>query len=177
LTAISTGGGMIEVIEIDGNPISMAGDYFETLVYCSNHQLIIDFLKSSIEFDEIKSHKGSSSFIKIKSQQFPSQTILNELISFEDVTAIKLLNPVLPVMARKNMTVPFITCNEMLEYNKGKNKSLWELAVEYESARGNISGEEVLEQMLMQMYIQLTRWDGIFGKVYGRCNEHSQECH
>ena len=33
LTAISTGGGMIEVIAIDGARISMAGDYFETLVY------------------------------------------------------------------------------------------------------------------------------------------------
>ena len=153
LTAISTGGGMIEVIEIDGNAVSMAGDYFETLVYCSNHQLIIDFLQSSIEFDEITSHKGNSSFIKIKSQQFPSQTILNELLEFEDITAIKLLNPVLPVMARKNMTVPFITCNEMLEYNEGKNKSLWELAVDYESARGNISGEEVFEKMRSIIHI------------------------
>ena len=36
LTAISTGGGMIEVINIDGNKVSMAGDYHETLVYCNN---------------------------------------------------------------------------------------------------------------------------------------------
>ena len=34
LTAISTGGGMIEVIEIDGAPVSMAGDYYYTLIYC-----------------------------------------------------------------------------------------------------------------------------------------------
>ncbi len=34
LIAISTGGGMIEVIAIDGVPVSMAGDYFETLIYC-----------------------------------------------------------------------------------------------------------------------------------------------
>jgi len=153
LTAISTGGGMIEVIEIDGNAVSMAGDYFETLVYCSNHQSIINFLKSSIEFDDIILHKGNSSFIQIKSQTFPSQTILNELLAFEDITAIKFLNPVLPVMARKNMTVPFITCNEMLEYNEGKNKSLWELAVDYESARGNISGEEIFEKMRAIIHI------------------------
>jgi L-serine dehydratase len=35
----------------------------------------------------------------------------------------------------------------MLEYNKDKNKALWELAVEYESIRGNISKEEVMEKM------------------------------
>ena len=33
MTAISTGGGMIEVQEIDGATVSMAGDYVETLVF------------------------------------------------------------------------------------------------------------------------------------------------
>jgi L-serine dehydratase len=147
LTAISTGGGMIEVIEIDGISVSMAGDYFETLVYCENHQVVKDFLHATIEFDEIISHQGSASFVEIKSQSFPEQAILNELLAIDGVTAIKLLNPVLPVMARKNMVVPFITCNEMLAYNEEKNKSLWELAVDYESARGNISRDEVFEKM------------------------------
>ncbi len=32
LRAISTGGGIIEVIEIDGVRVSLAGDYFETLI-------------------------------------------------------------------------------------------------------------------------------------------------
>jgi L-serine dehydratase len=43
LIAISTGGGMIEVIQIDGNKVSMAGDYFETLIYCKNPESIIPF--------------------------------------------------------------------------------------------------------------------------------------
>src|SRR6476646_1773696 len=34
ITAISKGGGMIEVIEIDGNKVFMAGDFYETLIYC-----------------------------------------------------------------------------------------------------------------------------------------------
>ena len=50
-------------------------------------------------------------------------------------------------MARKNVTVPFITCAEMLQYNEGKNLSLWELAVAYESERGKISKEEVFDKM------------------------------
>lgn len=33
MTALSTGGGMIEVVEVDGIPISMAGDAHETLVF------------------------------------------------------------------------------------------------------------------------------------------------
>ena len=33
MTAISTGGGMIEVVEIDGVDVLMKGDYYETLVF------------------------------------------------------------------------------------------------------------------------------------------------
>jgi L-serine dehydratase len=50
----------------------------------------------------------------------------------------------LPIKARKTLSVPFISCNEMMEYNKGKNKALWELAVDYESTRGQISADEVI---------------------------------
>lgn len=147
LAAISTGGGMIEVIAIDDIPVSMAGDYFETLIYCKGPESIIQFLKASVAYDEIEFHKGENSFIEIKSQAFLDAGIYKELLEMEGVLFIKQLQPVLPVMARKNLQVPFITCNEMLEYNKDKNKSLWQLAVDYEMARGNISAEEVLEKM------------------------------
>jgi L-serine dehydratase len=153
LTAISTGGGMIEVTAIDEVPVSMAGDYFETLIYCSQTENIIQFLKASVPFDEIEFHKGEISFIEIKSQAFLDDAICKELQEMEGVLFIKQLNPVLPVMARKNLRVPFITCHEMLEYNKDKNKALWELAVDYEMARGNISAEEVFEKMRMIIHI------------------------
>jgi len=153
LTAISTGGGMIEVIEIDGVAVSMYGDYFETLIYCSEPEKIISFIKASIPFDHIELHKGETGFIEIKSQAFPDKAICNELLAMEGVSFIKYLEPVLPVMARKDLTVPFITCNEMMEYNAGKNKSLWELAVDYEAARGNISPEEVFEKMRAIVHI------------------------
>ena len=147
LTAISTGGGMIEVIEIDGVPVSMAGDYFETLIYCDQPEGILKFLKATIKADDIEFHKGATSFIEIKSQAFLDKGIYSELQHIEGVLSIKQLRPVLPVMARKNLQVPFITCHEMLVYNAGKNKPLWELAVEYEMARGNISATEVFEKM------------------------------
>jgi len=69
------------------------------------------------------------------------------LQAMESVLFIKKIKPVMPVMARKDLEVPFISCNEMLEYNNGKHKSLWELAIDYEKARGNISAAEVMEKM------------------------------
>jgi L-serine dehydratase len=153
LIAISTGGGMIEVINIDGNKVSMAGDYYETLIYCTDADNIIQYLKSTITYDEIIFHKGTNSFIEIKSPSAISETISKEIMLMHSVHSIKNIKPVLPIMARKAMTVPFITCNEMMQYNEGKNKALWELAVDYESMRGNISPEQVMEKMKSIIHI------------------------
>lgn len=147
LTAISTGGGMIEVVAIDEVPVSMAGDFFETLIYCSNPKEIIAFLEASVSFDEITLHKGASTFVEIKSQSFLQSGILAEIQQMDGVQSVKQLKPVLPVMARKHLVVPFITCQQMIQYNSEKNLALWQLAMEYEKARGNISADEVFEKM------------------------------
>jgi len=167
LTAISTGGGMIEVTAIDDNPVSMAGDYFETLIYCEKPAAIVPFLEASVVYDEITVHQGAVSFIAIKSQAFLDAALYKELQQMEGVLFIKQLNPVLPVMARKNLQVPFITCQEMLEYNKNKNKALWELAVDYEMARGNITANEVLEKMRSIIHIMGSAIEsGLKGTTY-----------
>lgn len=167
LTALSTGGGMIEVIEIDGASVLMAGDFYETLVYVKSGAQVLEFLKRSIAYDEIDLRSGELNFIEVKSAQFLTDSIIEELLNMDDVLFIKKLSPVLPVLARKDLSVPFITAAEMLEYNEGKNLSLWELAVHYESARGNISHDEVFEKMrsivvIMQNAIEI----GVNGTSY-----------
>ena len=147
LQAISTGGGMIEVISIDGLKVSMNGDYFETLIYCREADKIVEFLKTATECDEISIHEGELTFVEVKSQSFLDVDVLEDLWKTGGVWSIKQLNPVLPVMARKGMKVPFISCAQMLEYNEGKSLSLWQLAIEYEKMRGNISEKEVMQKM------------------------------
>lgn len=147
VTALSMGGGMIEVIEIDGATVSMAGDFYETLVYIKHSAQIMDYIQGAFNCDEIALREGVFSFIEIKSDQFIPAGIEATLLEMNEVLFIKKINPVLPIMARKNLTVPFITCNEMLEYNSDKNLELWELAVAYESQRGAISKEVVFEKM------------------------------
>lgn len=150
LTAISTGGGMIEVIDIDRNSVSMAGDFYETLIYCSAADKVIPFIQQSFSHDEMIWHEGTetgTSFVQIKAQQFPDERLCRGLLAIDEVQSIKKLAPVLPVLSRKDLRVPFITCNEMLLYNEDKNLALWELATAYESQRGNISKEEVFEKM------------------------------
>ena len=153
IVAISTGGGMIEVISIDGLPVRMAGDYFETLIYCDTQEEVTAFIKNVFECDSIEWHPGENSFVEIKGQTFLPDDLCTELNSLSYVHAIKKLSPVLPVMARKNLSVPFITCEQMLQFNDNKNLSLWELACAYESERGQISEKKVFEKMREILHI------------------------
>ncbi len=121
-----------------------------------------------MDYDEFILHEeGEHCFAEIKSQQPLDKQLCDKLLSMDDVLFIKHLPPVIPVLSRKALSVPFITCDEMLEYNKDKDLSLWELALHYESMRGNMSQEDVWEKMeeivdIMESSIQ----DGLKGTEY-----------
>lgn len=170
MTAISTGGGMIEVIEIDACKVSLAGDFYETLVYCDFAENLIPYLKNTVAYDEIIWHENNDDglcFLEIKGQQFLDENILQEILAMGEVRGIKKLSPVLPVLSRNNLQVPFITSDEMLAYNQDKNLSLWELAIDYECMRGNISREEVFEKMRSIVRIMRNAIDtGLKGTSY-----------
>jgi L-serine dehydratase len=169
LTAISTGGGIIEVTEIDGVRLSLAGDYYETLLYVgSNAEALLAYLKENIRADEVfLLGSAKTCLIEIKSQAFLQQETRFDLRSKFEIQAIKQIAPVLPVLSHKELKVPFITCAGMLEYNRDQNLDLWELAVDYESVRGALNAEQVLEKMagildVMQNAIQA----GLAGTAY-----------
>ena len=143
---ISTGGGMIEIIEVDQSPTSMMGDFNVTLFYSDSAEYILD-LVSKMNLGETSFHKGSRDFITVQSNEMEQQKLLEQVSALDTPITIRVINPVLPIKSRKNLSVPFITVEQLLEYNQGKNLKLWELAIEYESQRGNITKEEVKEKM------------------------------
>jgi L-serine dehydratase len=178
LTALSTGGGIIRVVEIDGIPLSLAGDFHETLVFLDGGggtgpelEALCDRLRTGMEADEVLLHwKGegpdggsatgapgetgpSGALIQIKAQGFPSLQHLAELCAGYPVFEIRTLAPVLPIHSRKGMEVPFLTAEGLLAHKErevregGRDRGLWGLAVLYESSRGGISPEEVLDRM------------------------------
>jgi L-serine dehydratase len=149
LVAVSTGGGMIEIIELEGMPVSMAGDYFETLIYIrKDGEKLKDELLNKLLADEILFHKGMHiEIIEIKSQKFLDDSLKDDILANENVMDIKEINPVLPVISSNSTDVPFVTCEEMHEFNKDKSWPLWKLAQYYESKRGNINEEMVFKKM------------------------------
>ncbi|MCP4398859.1 MAG: serine dehydratase [bacterium] len=146
--ALSTGGGMIEFIEIDGAKVCMQGDYYETLVYLSRaNTRIVEEISHITTAEEMSYRNGETPFVQISSVQALTRETLVSIHALHDVAYVVTMRPVLPVLSRRNIRVPFSTCEEMLKFNQGKHLPLWELAVEYESTRGNLSKERVFENM------------------------------
>ena len=166
LRAISTGGGMMEVIDIDGFTVSMFGDCCETLLWVAGSQeQVTTILNERFEADEINLHEsGKRVMIEVKAQAFVGEEIISDLPC---VTRVKRLAPVLPVMSRKDTAVPYGSCAEMLDFDAGKGTPLWKLAVNYEMARGGLSEEQVIAKMVdIVRIIRRSIAEGIAGTEY-----------
>ena len=169
MTAVSTGGGMIEVTEIDSVKVSISGDYYETLIYLdSGGDEVLAYLAENAAADQVLLlEETGARFVEVKAQGFLNERVLSALRSRYGVQGIKMLSPVLPVLSHQGVEVPFITCEDMLRYNQGKDLDLWELAVDYESARGNLTRDEVFESMQgVVRVMQRSIHEGIAGTEY-----------
>ncbi len=110
VTAQSTGGGMIEVIRINGTSVSIRGDQ------------VVDLWVSPAGIPLSGNEKAGFA--------------MNRRIY-----------PVLPVGPPGAKGVPFSSCAMMTAYNRSRHLSPWELAVNYESIRSGMDGEEVIRMM------------------------------
>jgi len=157
LIAISTGGGMIEVISIDGADVSLQGDYHETLVYGDRARL--KALQTSVEAEGVHLHEARDQpFLRIQTTRV--------LPDVEGVRMIR-LEPVLPVLSRRDLAVPFLTTEAMLARAEGTPLDLADLAIEYEAARGGITPVEVLSRMKgIAALLRKSIAEGIAGTKY-----------
>ncbi len=155
LIAISTGGGMMEVLSIDGVVMHMDGGYHETLMWLPKDTA------AAFEADEVVQHDlGETTLFQIKANAFVPSDLFSPI-------SVKRLSPVLPVPSRKDMRVPFTSCADMLKHDGDKRTPLWQLAIEYERARGNFTEREVIDKMIAIVRIlKKSITSGIAGTKY-----------
>ena len=153
LVALSTGGGMIDVVEIDGHGLSMPGDIYETLVYFeANERTLVQTIEAALrgkgEIRVLTGQNKEKNFIRIRTQTPLDKKQISSISSGDHTISIKTLPPVLPILTPVKIEVPFGSCEQMLAFNRKKCLSLAELAIEYESARGGIGRDEILDKMV-----------------------------
>lgn len=147
LVALSTGGGMIEVVEIDGVSVSLYGDYAVTLLDVEGDAMgaaatVREQHGSSL--DDVSIAGDPASLIVIKSQTPPTD---DQLAGLPDVTRVRRLNAVLPVRSRSGLDVPFLHASEMIADSDPTQRKLSDYALEYETARGGIDSPAVFDKM------------------------------
>jgi L-serine dehydratase len=153
---------MIAVVAVDGVKVSMSGDYYETLIF-------VDRPPAEIPADDLGAEEilALGPMIEIKARRFLERELLEKHFSQAGIRSIKRIAPVLPVLSRREVRVPFLSSEEMFRHDGGRGRALWELAVEYESARGDLTPGQVLDKMreivaIMQASIRA----GIAGTQY-----------
>lgn len=154
LIAISTGGGMMEVLSIDGVELHMDGGYHETLIrFKGDPNWAWSLLACtpangfvSQEFEMLRADE-TSWLMQVKSNEFVPDVILGKLRADLEVLSVIRLSQVLPVPSRNDIELPFVSCAAMLDHDGAQNTPLWQLAVEYERARGNFTEREVIDKM------------------------------
>lgn len=157
LTFISTGGGMIKLIDINGFATAIDGDYFETLLFFhkmdeKKANLLKEKLIKQLDSSELifTSYAGSDVLIDIKSRTPLSDIEKEMLLALPGLIKMASLDPVLPVLSSRILKVPFTSAGEILknqnQNQKLKLKNTADLAIIYEMARGGMSKEEVMAQ-------------------------------
>ncbi len=154
ILAISIGGGMFEIIEVNGFKVSIKGDFFENLLFfhdiseeaLSELEQILSTNLSDVEFEIIKCKKGKV-LANIKSgnsfkNQLPKITELKKYMSWNSE-----VRPVMPIVSGFDMKLPFKTVGEMLELAEKEKLSLSDLAIMYESARSGLDSASILKKM------------------------------
>lgn len=142
VVALSTGGGMIELVEIDGAEVSLFGDSTTTIFAVGDDASeLVAALRDRPDVDDVLMSGGAPALVLAFSQK--------PLDGFDPGGAgfewSRTLRPVLPVGSRPDMTVPFSHAGE-LDGAQTATTPLSDFALSYECARGGMTETEVLAQ-------------------------------
>lgn len=145
LIAISTGGGMMEVIEIDGTAVSLFGDCCVTLLYSSASSEAVRAWLPTVEAHSAEALPcGTGHLVVVQGQAFVSETAAATL---PGVRQVRRLSPVLPVLTHPGTVLPFTSAATLVAYDAGRGIPLWQHAMDYECTRGRLTPDEVLAKM------------------------------
>lgn len=149
----STGGGTVKLLEVDGYPISIVGDCYETLIFTdcnkTDANALMQEFSTLLPPDEGNtiSEKNGFHLINLKQRYPVSDKLLETFKSHPHVLDVRYVTPILAVPSNRHCNLPFTSAEEMLQISKETNKALWELAIAYETERSGWTHNEIWDFM------------------------------
>ena len=157
LRAISTGGGMIEVLDIDGCGLSLHGDCHETLFVVGGDRAAAHATAAAVaarieattdiaDVDAVSQLDAPAGrVVRVRS---PAPLADAAVAAAGPVAAVHRLAPVLPVLTGRDSRVPFSSAADLLAADAGRGIPLWRHAVAYEMQRGGLAEPDVIARMV-----------------------------
>lgn len=142
--AISTGGGMIDVWEFGGVPLHFYGDHHTALLFCRHEEAedIAQLATARLSCKATIHNAARHNLVELSFVEPPSKEAIAQFPATESV----ILAPVVPILSQESYELPFASCLALEEQiAKGDLRSLSDLAISFESARGGISHAEVIK--------------------------------
>jgi len=150
---ISVGGGIIEMQRFNGFQVTIHGDFYELLITVESGEADVGRWQTKLaemlppnEFC-LRSYQENSFLIEWKMAVPVDRETLQRLKAEEGVLQCVYLEPILPIYSRRNCDVPYQNAKALLAYAEEHPMEAWRYAALYESMRGGISQEEVLDKM------------------------------
>jgi len=171
LTAISTGGGMIEIHNINNFEVRLYGDN-HVLVLFFDHEIPLDIRKqiefnspsgSSVEWSE---GAGKTLLLIKTSKEIPDKFIQYLRNSQETISIVK-ADPVLPIISGNEKEFLFDSVSSMLKFGETEKLRLGELGIIYEQCRSGLDKEALISKMKeLITIIENGIYRGLKGTVY-----------
>lgn len=145
IMTFSVGGGMFEITELDGFSVMINGGSEQIFILCDTAEGVAAAEKYLTEngYEYTADKQSAGTMITVKPAFGTDTAPVAELEKADGVCYVRYAKPVLSVGKRQNKTPCFHNAQETLEYNKDKNKALWQLAIEYECSYGYVTEEDI----------------------------------
>jgi L-serine dehydratase len=150
---LSTGGGMFEIDEIDGEQVNISGEWHEILCISGQRECkVFEKLEKTFIRHQQPLHISvppapDGMLVNFKLSDPPDENVLDEIREIMDSEQGRVIYipPILPVANGKNTEELFDTEKKLQAFLKDHPMELWEAAVEYEVRRSGWSKEQVMK--------------------------------
>lgn len=148
---VSTGGGMFEICEIDGHPVSIRGDFYEMTAQCPDpsRQEELEAEAEVIGARLTAADGPNGLFVHFSSESpFPPSLLkLAGAMDTEGECRVSIMERILPMGGRFKYDMPFMDAAGALNAARAEKISAAELAIRYEAAASGASRNEIMERM------------------------------
>ena len=163
--SISTGGGMFDVTNYNGYPVAMKGDCYNVLVTTTDTSIkeVIEKRVAALEnntytLEVIANKEGNEYLISVNLEEDVDDALIAEFETLSGVCLVRRIRPVLPVVKRFDLNVPFTNAAEAEVYAAENNRELWQIGCDYECALSGKTEEIMMERMIE--IVQIMREEG-----------------